>query len=73
MTLGRSSPTISTSKPRPRHHSATTSAASRSPAPPGDEGRVDGIDRDEAGRELDDLVHGAILTTCVDERSISER
>src|SRR6266581_8433619 len=34
MMLGRSSPTISTSKPCPRHHSATTLAASRSPAPP---------------------------------------
>ena len=33
-----------------------------------DEGRVDGIDRDKAGSEVDDLVHGAILTTCVDER-----
>src|SRR4051794_17746302 len=34
ITLGRSSPTTSTSSPRRPHQSATRSAASRSPAPP---------------------------------------
>src|SRR5438046_1096326 len=34
-TLGRSSPTSSTSRPRASHHSATAAAARRSPAPPG--------------------------------------
>jgi hypothetical protein len=33
-----------------------------------DECGVNRIGRDKSGREVDDLVHGAILTSCVDER-----
>ena len=55
ITLGRSPPTTSTSRPRSAHQSATNIAASTSPRAPAMKARVDRIDRDEPRRKIDQL------------------
>ncbi len=70
ITLGRSSPTTSTSKPRPAHQSATNIASSRSPFPPG---MSSGLTESIATSRAASSVSSALIDAGVEFRRVVSR